>query len=623
MEKEIMDISRNAFEVFDRDNFIYRVNSEGATQIKEEYVSAWNHWKECVESSLRDSGCENLAVENTEHWQNSGNLRRRFWSRIKGKTQLDKPSCIAEMISKEDLRVYLEWHAYKNGNLYEERETHNSWIFSIDEWIVTREIDTSEYKIWTNKDPDEEYANYNTLEDFINDETVNKRFLEVLKNDKKSWLRIGKIYTKEFTLEHEDITKEMGDTILNLEWIYNKATELIPIKNSAGNLIEETKNEKDFIIDMVREQSDNFLTNTELINHIYSYIKSKGFYYTKEEVINLFLSIKTKPFVILSGISGTGKTKIVQWFAESVGATEDNGQFTIVPIRPDWNDSSDLLGYRDIKGEFKPGPLTKVIEKAESNPSLPYFLLLDEMNLARVEYYLSDILSVMETRRWQDGQMISSILLSQELVGRKLMLPNNIYIVGTVNMDETTYPFSKKVLDRANTIEFNRVELSNLDFLKEKESLKSIIVSESKFRAEYLHLKDLYVSNNVLVEKVTSVLERINKSLQIANAHVGYRVRDEICFYSAYNEINGFMTFEKAIDFCILQKILPRISGSDSRVNRTLKELFKLLTNIELREDQDNFTEQILSSKYRKSAEKILEMHRRLNDDGFTSFWIS
>src|SRR5690606_5823186 len=102
---------------------------------------------------------------------------------------------------------------------------------------------------------------------------------------------------------------------------------------------------------IVKEEKMQFVDIKGVINHIHSYITSKGFYYKREEVINLFLSLKTKPFVILSGISGTGKTKMVQWYAESLGATESNGQFALIPIRPDWNDGSDLLGYVDIKGE--------------------------------------------------------------------------------------------------------------------------------------------------------------------------------------------------------------------------------------------------------------------------------
>ena len=227
--------------------------------------------------------------------------------------------------------------------------------------------------------------------------------------------------------------------------------------------------------DKVKENENKLITSENLVNHIHSYIKSKGFYYKKEEVINLFLSLKTKPFVILSGISGTGKTKMVQWFAESLGATEENGQFHLIPIRPDWNDGSDLLGYKDIKGDFVEGPLTRIIKQANESLHLPYFVLLDEMNLARVEYYFSDILSVMESRKWQDGQIVTSHLLSKEMTGYDfdLKIPSNLYIVGTVNMDETTHPFSKKVLDRANTIEFNRVELSNISFLNETEEVAS------------------------------------------------------------------------------------------------------------------------------------------------------
>jgi AAA domain (dynein-related subfamily) len=142
-----------------------------------------------------------------------------------------------------------------------------------------------------------------------------------------------------------------------------------------------------------------FSSDQQGIDHIHSYISNKGFYYEQKEIINLYLSLKTKPFVILSGISGTGKTKIVQLFAESLGATADNGQFALIPVRPDWSDGSDLIGYRDIKGDFQAGPFTKVLIEANKpeNRDNPYFVLLDEMNLARVEYYFSDLLSVMES----------------------------------------------------------------------------------------------------------------------------------------------------------------------------------------------------------------------------------
>ncbi|MFK4997015.1 hypothetical protein ACI2OX_03890 [Bacillus sp. N9] len=108
--------------------------------------------------------------------------------------------------------------------------------------------------------------------------------------------------------------------------------------------------EKDDIVETENEENMRFTTDSDLISHIHSYITNKGFHFTKESITNFYLCLKTKPFIILSGISGTGKTKIVQLFAESVGATEENGQFTLIPVRPDWSDGSDLIGYEDIKG---------------------------------------------------------------------------------------------------------------------------------------------------------------------------------------------------------------------------------------------------------------------------------
>nr|WP_245747599.1 DUF3578 domain-containing protein [Anaerobacillus alkalidiazotrophicus] len=374
---------------------------------------------------------------------------------------------------------------------------------------------------------------------------------------------------------------------------------------------------------VIHDSTEMVLPFSETVDHIHSYISSKGFYYEKEEVTNLFLSIKTKPFVILSGISGTGKTKIVQWLAESVGATERNGQFSLIPVRPDWSDGSDLLGYVDIKGEFKRGPLTKVIINAIEHPTRPYFVLLDEMNLARVEHYFSDILSVMESRKWQNGELVTSRLLKEELSDKDLHLPANLYLIGTVNMDETTHPFSKKVLDRANTIEFNRIKLNHFQFLLEKDHKEPVIVHNDTFMTKYLHLEDVFFQNRALVEGMTEELVKINDFLQLIGAHVGYRVRDEICFYLAYNEEGNLMTTEDALDHCILQKILPRISGSDTRVERVLKELYRWFTNKEI-VDGDSFTaDDLISAKYPKSAAKVVEMVRRLEDDGFTSFWLS
>lgn len=236
------------------------------------------------------------------------------------------------------------------------------------------------------------------------------------------------------------------------------------------------------------------LTNNEVLEHIYKFIESKGLFYSYENIVNLYLSLRTKPFVIISGISGTGKTKIVQLFAEALGATESNGQFQLIPVRPDWSDSSELLGYEDIKGEFVKKPFLKMVEHAIEYPELPHFVLLDEMNLARVEYYFSDVLSVMESRKKdKDGNYTSSPLIQykdENEAERTLIFPGNLYVIGTVNMDETTHTFSKKVLDRANTIEFNDVDLMNFGaFEKNDHPLDPIWVSNKVLEAKYIFLR--------------------------------------------------------------------------------------------------------------------------------------
>jgi 5-methylcytosine-specific restriction enzyme B len=370
----------------------------------------------------------------------------------------------------------------------------------------------------------------------------------------------------------------------------------------------------------IRSEIMTFSSDQQGIDHIHSYISNKGFYYERKEIINLYLSLKTKPFVILSGISGTGKTKIVQFFAESLGATAENGQFTLIPVRPDWSDGSDLIGYRDIKGEFQAGTFTKVLIEANKpeNRNKPYFVLLDEMNLARVEYYFSDLLSVMESRDRKDGELVSAPVVKETEVGR-LLMRDNLFIIGTVNMDETTHPFSPKVLDRANTIEYNEVVLDHFGFLSKDTDAEPLSISNKQVAGRFLNLKDAYFDHEVLVKKVTSLLVEVNSILEPIKAHFGYRVRDEVCFYMIYNNEGELMTFEEAFDYQLLQKVLPRLTGNDLKTEDALKKLFQFCTRHEWAdEDVESIVKE---ARFSKSARKLSNMIPKIMHDGFTSFW--
>lgn len=309
----------------------------------------------------------------------------------------------------------------------------------------------------------------------------------------------------------------------------------------------------------------------------------------------------------------------MQLFAESVGATEDNKQFKLIAVRPDWSDSSDLLGYKNLQDQFVEGQLTEMVKRAHEYPALPHFVVLDEMNLARVEYYLSEFLSIVESRRVdEEGQVVSSTLVTTN--DGTFSLPNNLYIIGTVNMDETTHPFSKKVLDRANTIEFNEIQLTNFAMFEESgEEVKAAQVGNEQFESKYLYLKQAYRDNQELIHKVSEELEKINKQLQTIYAQVGYRVRDEICFYMLYNDEMQLLSKEAAFDFCVMQKILPRISGTGSTVQDLLMNLYKQFAE----EPYDEGRAVSASARYPRSAKKVAEMLNRLYKDGFTSFWVS
>lgn len=361
-----------------------------------------------------------------------------------------------------------------------------------------------------------------------------------------------------------------------------------------------------------------------IIGLIKTYISSKGFTYEDGMIENFWLCLKSKPFVILAGTSGTGKTRLVRLFAEAIGA-----EYRLVPVRPDWSDSSDLLGHYNLNGDFVPGRVLKIILEAQKDPKKPYILCLDEMNLARVEYYLSDFLSVIETRDLKDGKIVSDRLLPFEDYG-DIRFPENLYLVGTVNMDETTFPFSKKVLDRANTIEFNTVDLMPAVDVFDDEVLP--IETDNDFlKSKYLFLSQcLDEDNREFIESVCKDLEDINQVLKTNNSHVGYRVRDEIVFFMLNNKNADLLSQDEAMDNAVMQKILPRIQGSSVSVKNMLCELFKIFAgDFEGYQTQNNDTASGMFDKlskgnirYPKSDAKTAFMVRRFDEDGFTSYWL-
>lgn len=424
-------------------------------------------------------------------------------------------------------------------------------------------------------------------------------------------------------------------------WSTDLAKELQKVAKKPKCKAFYTKQSSDIYVLEIKwreEEGEEQLSTKETLDQIKKYIAAKGFTFDDGLVENYYLSLKSKPFVILAGTSGTGKTRLVRLFAEAIGATSQNGRYKLVSVRPDWSDSSDLFGHVNLNDKFIPGAIIDFVKQAELDSRNPYFLCLDEMNLARVEYYLSDILSIIETREYVDGKVTTDPLISENYYGADtsargkygvVRIPENLYIIGTVNMDETTFPFSRKVLDRANTIEFSTVELlANFD--SSQGEAKSIYVDNSFMKAEYVFFNQC-VSEKDFVEEICIELQDINKILEKANAHVGYRVRDEIVFYMLNNKnADNLLSKDEAFDHEIMQKILPRIQGSSASVKTMLCELFKYCAGDyeSYQTESDDVSAKMMAAtnketcKYKKSAKKIAFMVRRSEEDGFTAYWL-
>lgn len=403
----------------------------------------------------------------------------------------------------------------------------------------------------------------------------------------------------------------------NLFNAYNVSDAAATFKKIADNIYEVSI-----------KGGENKMTIKEKVAAIKAYIAARGFNYEGDLIENFYLSLKSKPFVILAGTSGTGKTRLVKLFAEAIGA-----KMKLVPVRPDWSDSSDLFGHTDLSNQFHPGAIIDFIKQAEWDKSTPHFLCLDEMNLARVEYYLSDFLSIIETRDRKENGVIETDALvdvsyfqsqsAKEKYGR-VYIPENLYIIGTVNMDETTFPFSKKVLDRANTIEFSFVNLMARATAGGQAVAQKL--DNSFLKTDYLYLQDC--DDEDLIDTICFNLEELNQILVKANLHVGYRVRDEISFYMMNNKKAKLLNEDAAFDHEIMQKILPRVQGSSAAIKDVLSELF-----VKCAGDYTGFAgaaayEQMSayldskSCKYPNSAKKIAFMMRRYEEDGFTSYWL-
>jgi len=351
--------------------------------------------------------------------------------------------------------------------------------------------------------------------------------------------------------------------------------------------------------------------------------------------MHILTALKTKPFMLLAGISGTGKSRLVRTLAYKTchkellrKDTKKPGNFEIIPVRPNWHDSTELMGYVSrINGEkYITTSFLQFIAKAWRNIDVPFFLCLDEMNLAPVEQYFAEYLSIIETRQIKGKKIVTDYLISKasfeevNLYSKLLVdlglddvefqdgisIPNNLVVIGTVNMDETTHSFSRKVLDRAMTFEMNDVDLTaGLDNSKNDWSYPQTFISSEEVIGEFTSGAEV-VNEFAESKRVIDFLINLNTELEGTPFKIAFRVRDEFliyCYYASLDKSNpNWLT--NALDEMTSMKILSRIEGDEGKTSSVLSKLQKILT-----------------VDYKRSNTKLKEMEARLSTSGYTSFW--
>lgn len=349
-------------------------------------------------------------------------------------------------------------------------------------------------------------------------------------------------------------------------------------------------------------------------------------------------ALRTKPFMLLAGISGTGKSRIARqiakacWTADSEERTKQvPSNFCMIQVKPNWHDSTELLGYVSrIEGEkYVAGKFLPFVAKAWENLDTPHILCLDEMNLAPVEQYFAEYLSVIESRKLnEDGTITTDPIitavaeqwfwdlvqtltsdgaLQDQFKKDGITLPPNLFVIGTVNMDETTFSFSRKVLDRAMTIEMNEVDLEGGLTKEEQNELGEIGNSIIGLAVEG---KDVYEDHKDYCDQVIEYLKLVNEELENTPFKIAYRTRNEFLLYAVNRKaFDNESSLETALDEMTSMKILPRIEGDSERVKTPLEALRKLMQEREWDENESI------------SLKKIKEMLTKLQQSGYTSYW--
>lgn len=310
-------------------------------------------------------------------------------------------------------------------------------------------------------------------------------------------------------------------------------------------------------------------------------VRQRGFLYDERDLYNFHISAKSSRLVILAGRSGTGKSGLVRLYGEALGLTPS--QVAFLPVRPSWMDDGDILGYLDRNRMlYFPSDtgLAELLVEASRHPEKMYIVCFDEMNLARAEYYFAQFISVLEKKENPALQLYNPSLeervYNHSDYPARIPLMDNVLFMGTVNVDESTYHFSDKILDRANVITLHQRKFSDMARLTRREVAPEVEVSADEYRQ---FRKDEGVVT--LSDEELHLLDDLNVALDErgTSGGIGYRVVSDMSRYLANIPSGSPMNRKEALDMQIVQRVLTKVRGSREQIGylTSLNEENKLI----------------------------------------------
>ncbi|WP_354631330.1 McrB family protein [Levilactobacillus brevis] len=420
-------------------------------------------------------------------------------------------------------------------------------------------------------------------------------------------------YSQQYTTEDMDILFIDKATLLGLNKGEESLSEINDENKGPQKAVEEMKKETEF-------------EEVDLIQKLKYIVSKKHLYYRDEDLVNFHTAMKSDGLVILSGLSGTGKSQLVQAYSEALGLPSTNIDF--IPVRPYWADDSDLIGYADtVNSVYRPGDsgLVDILVNAEKNQNQLYVIVFDEMNLARVEHYFSQFLSILEMK----SESRSIQLYNDELEARmynkenypaSISIKNNILFVGTINTDESTFQLSDKVLDRSNVIRLNMVPFYENAHEDSNQKSESTNMHDKKQRVsldKYEQFKKVSL-NKKLTRDEKTMLWKIQECLSSVdrNIGIGWRIVTQIDDYLSNLPQIESVDRTVALDMQLEQRVWTKIRGSE-------EQLRGLLGSNEGTVFEKGKLEQILdeysnSSDFEKSREMLRNKAKDLKLYGFT-----